>query len=85
MYDKTTHIRVVPVNYFWNNMTEEQLWDNMQRVWKAPQNCAMSHLKAGIAQLEKRGLLTTQEAASCLKETLKIRDKAKQNERDHHE
>jgi hypothetical protein len=76
MYDKTTHIRVVPVNQFWSNMTEEQLWGNMQRVWNAPQNFAIAYLKAGIAQLEKRGLLTTQEAASCLKETLKTRNKA---------
>ena len=85
MYDKTTHIRVVPVNYFWNNMTEEQLWDNMQRVWKAPQNCATSHLKAGIAQLQSRGILTAKEAEACLKETLKMRAKSQRNERNNHE
>jgi hypothetical protein len=75
MYDKTTHSRIVPDNYFWNGMTEEQLWSNMNNIWEKPKNSAVSHIKAGIAQLEKRGLLTKEEAASSLKETLKIRAK----------
>ena len=57
-------------------MTEEQLLNNMQRVWDKPQNCAVSHLKAGIAQLQSRGILTVEEAAACLKATLCARRKA---------
>ena len=73
MYDKTTHARVVPDNYFWNNMTVEQLWDNICRVIGNPKNYALSHIKTGINQLEKRGLFTQEQAAICLKETLKLR------------
>ena len=51
MYDKTTHARVVADNYFWISMTEDQLWSNVCRIWDKPQNCAVSHIKAGIAQL----------------------------------
>jgi crotonobetainyl-CoA:carnitine CoA-transferase CaiB-like acyl-CoA transferase len=80
MYDKTTHARVVADNYFWIGMTEDQLWDNVCRVWDKPQNCAVSHIKAGIAQLESRGILTSEEAAACLKQTLKTRAKAKREE-----
>ena len=75
MYDKTTHARVVPDTYFWNNMTVEQLWDNICRVIGNPKNSAISHIKAGINQLEKRGLFTQEQAAICLKETLKLRRK----------
>ena len=75
MYDKTTHIRIVADNYFWNGMTEEQLWSNMNHIWSKPKNYALSHIKAGIAQLEKRSLLTKEEAILSLKETLKMRKK----------
>ena len=57
MYDKTTHARVVADNYFWSGMTGNQLWDNVCHVWDNPQNYAVSHIKAGIAQLESRGIL----------------------------
>ena len=77
MYDSVTWGRVVPANYVWNFLSEDQLLDNMQRIWDNPANCAMSHLKAGISQLEIRGILTSDEAASCLKETLRLRAKAK--------
>lgn len=80
MYDKTTHARVVADNYFWISMTEDQLWSNVCRIWDKPQNCAVSHIKAGIAQLESRGILTSEEAAACLKQTLKTRTKAKREE-----
>jgi crotonobetainyl-CoA:carnitine CoA-transferase CaiB-like acyl-CoA transferase len=80
MYDKTTHARVVADNYFWSGMTEDQLWSNVCRVWDKPQNCAVSHIKAGIAQLESRGILTSEEAAACLNQTLKTRAKAKREE-----
>ena len=85
MYDTTTMIRVVPANKPWISMTEDQLLNNMQKIWDKPQNCAVSHLKAGIAQLQSRGILTAEEAQACLKETLKIRAKAQQNERNNHE
>ena len=80
MYDKTTHARVVADNYFWISMTEDQLWSNVCLIWDKPQNCAVSHIKAGIAQLESRGILTSEEAAACLKQTLKTRAKAKREE-----
>lgn len=80
MYDKTTHARVVADNYFWISMTEDQLWSNVCRVWDKPQNFALSHIKAGIAQLESRGILTSEEAVACLKQTLKTRAKAKRQE-----
>ena len=80
MYDKTTHARVVADNYFWSGMTGNQLWDNVCHVWDNPQNYAVSHIKAGIAQLESRGILTNEEAAACLKQTLKTRTKAKREE-----
>ena len=80
MYDKTTHARVVADNYFWSGMTEDQLWSNVCRIWDKPQNSAVSHIKAGIAQLESRGILTSEEAAACLKQTLKTRAKAKREE-----
>jgi len=73
MYDKTTHARVVSNNYFWIGITEEQLLANMKRIWDKPKNYALSHIKAGIAQLESRGILTKEEAQNCLKETLKMR------------
>jgi len=73
MYDKTTHARVVAANYFWNGITEEQLWANINAIWNKPKNYALSHIKAGIAQLESRGILTKEEAQNCLKETLKMR------------
>jgi hypothetical protein len=73
MYDKTTHARVVSNNYFWIGITEEQLLANMNRIWDKPNNYALSHIKAGIAQLESRGILTKEEAQNCLKETLKMR------------
>jgi len=76
MYDKTTHARVVADNYFWNGMTDDQLWDNVCLVWDSPKNYALSHIKAGIAQLESRGILTSEEAAACLKQTLKRRNKS---------
>jgi hypothetical protein len=66
-------------------MTQDQLLNNMQKIWDKPQNCAVSHLKAGIAQLQSRGILTAEEAQACLKETLKMRAKAQQNERNNHE
>ena len=75
MYDKTTHARVVPDNYFWNNMSVEDLWENICLVVGNPKNYAISHIKAGINQLEKRGLFTQEQAAICLKETLKLRRK----------
>ena len=77
MYDHLTWGRVVPANYVWNFLSEDQLLDNMQRIWDNPANYAMSHVKAGISQLETRGILTSEEAASCLKETLRLREKAK--------
>ena len=80
MYDKTTHARVVADNYFWSGMTQDQLWDNVCLVWDRPQNYALSHIKAGIAQLESRGILTSEEAQACLKQTLKTRAKAKREE-----
>jgi hypothetical protein len=80
MYDKTTHARVVADNYFWIGMTEDQLWSSVCHVWDKPQNYALSHIKAGIAQLESRGILTSEEAAACLKQTLKTRAKAKREE-----
>ena len=76
MYDTTTWGRVVPANKAWNEMTKDQVWDNMCRIWDKPENCAVSHMKAGIAQLQQRGLLTSEEAAANLKETLKARRKA---------
>jgi crotonobetainyl-CoA:carnitine CoA-transferase CaiB-like acyl-CoA transferase len=78
MYDKTTHVRIVADNYFWIGMTEDQLWSNVCNVWDKPQNYAMSHIKAGIAQLESRGILTGEQAEACLKQTLKTRAEAKQ-------
>jgi hypothetical protein len=80
MYDTTTWGRVVPANKAWNEMTKDQVWDNMCRIWDKPQNCAVSHMKAGIAQLQQRGLLTSEEASANLKETLKARRKAKRTE-----
>jgi hypothetical protein len=80
MYDKTTHARVVADNYFWIGMTEDQLWSNVCRIWDKPQNYALSYIKTGIAQLESRGILTSEEAAACLKQTLKTRTKAKREE-----
>ncbi len=85
MYDTATWSRVVPSNKPWISMTEDQLLNNMQKIWDKPQNCAVSHLKAGIAQLQSRGILTAEEAEACLKETLKMRSKAQQNERNNHE
>jgi hypothetical protein len=75
MYDKTTHSKVVADNYFWNNMSVELLWDNICRVIGNPKNYAISHIKAGIRQLKKRGLFTQEQAEICLKETLKLRKK----------
>jgi hypothetical protein len=80
MYDKTTWGRVVPANQPWDNMTKDQVWDNMCGVWDRSQNCAISHIKAGIAQCVLRGFLTQEEAAANLKETLKARSKAKRKE-----
>jgi hypothetical protein len=80
MYDKTTHVRIVANNYFWMGMTEDQLWSNVCNVWDNPQNYALSHIKAGIAQLESRGILTGEQAEACLKQTLKTRAKAKREE-----
>ncbi len=80
MYDKTTWSRVVPANKAWNEMTKDQVWDNMCRIWDKPENSAVSHIRAGIAQLEHLGLLTSEEAAANLKETLKARRKAKRME-----
>ncbi len=76
MYDTTTWGRVVPANKAWNEMTKDQVWENMCRIWDKPQNCAVSHMKAGIAKLEHLGMLTSEEAAANLKETLKARRKA---------
>jgi hypothetical protein len=76
MYDKTTHARVVADNYFWSGITEDQLWSNVCRIWDKPQNFAVSHIKAGIAQLESRGILTSEEAVDCLKQTLKTKNKS---------
>jgi hypothetical protein len=76
MYDKTTWGCVIPANQPWNGMTKDQVWGNMCRIWDKPESCAVSHIKAGIAQLEQRGLLTSEEAAANLKETLKARRKA---------
>ena len=78
MYDKTTHVRIVANNYFWMGMTEDQLWSNVCNVWDNPQNYVLSHIKAGIAQLESRGILTGEQAEACLKQTLKTRAEAKQ-------
>ena len=80
MYDTTTWGRVVPANKAWNEMTKDQVWDNMFRVWDKPQNYAVSHIKAGIAKLEHLGMLTSEQAAANLKETLKARRKAKRME-----
>jgi len=80
MYDTTTWGRVVPANKAWNEMTKDQVWDNMCRIWDKPQNCAVSHMKAGIAQLQQRGLLTSEEATANLKATLKARRKSKRTE-----
>ena len=80
MYDKTTWFRVVPANQTWNNMTKDQVWDNICGVWDRPRDCAISHIKAGIAQCVVRGFLTQEEAAANLKATLKARSKAKRAE-----
>jgi hypothetical protein len=80
MYDKTTWFRVVPANQPWDNMTKDQVFNRMCGVWDRPQNCAISHIKAGIAQCVVRGFLTQEEAAVNLKETLKARSKAKRKE-----
>ena len=77
MYDKTTHARVVPDNFFWIGITRDQLWSNVCLIWDRPQNYALSHIKSGIAQLESRGILTREEATACLKQTIKDRTKAK--------
>ena len=77
MYDKTTHARVVPAEYFWNNMSVEDLWENICLVVGNPKNYAISYIKAGVSQLEKRGLFTREQSAICLKETLKLRKKSK--------
>ena len=76
MYDKTTHARIVADNYFWSGITEDQLWSNVCHIWDKPQNYALSHIKAGIAQLEKRNILTSEEAKACLKQILKTRIKS---------
>ena len=80
MYDKTTWGRVVPANQPWNGMTKDQVWDNMCRVWDKPENYAVSHIEAGIAQLERLGLLTSEEATANLEVTLCARRKAKRVE-----
>jgi hypothetical protein len=80
MYDKSTWCRVEPANQPWDNMTKDQVWNRMCGVWGRPQNCAISHIKAGIAQCVLRGFLTQEEAAANLKETLKARSKAKRKE-----
>jgi hypothetical protein len=80
MYDTTTWSRVVPANEPWNGMTKDQVWDNMCRIWDKPENAALDYIKAGIAQLQQRGLLTSEEAEASLKETLKIRRKAMSKE-----
>jgi hypothetical protein len=80
MYDTTTWGRVVPDNKAWNEMTKDQVWDNMCRIWDKPQNYAVSHIKAGIAHLERLSILTSEEATANLKETLKARRKAKRTE-----
>lgn len=76
MYDKTTWGRVVPANKVWIEMTKDQVWDNMCRVWDMPQNYAVSYIKAGIAQLEHRGIITSKEATASIKATLYARRKA---------
>ena len=80
MYDKTTWGRVVPPNKPWNEMTRDQVWDNMCRIWDKPENCAVSHIKAGIAQLEHYGMLTSEEATANLKATLGARRNSKRTE-----
>jgi hypothetical protein len=80
MYDKTTWSRVVPANYVWNSLPVDRLLDNMQNICDKPQDAALSHIRAGIAQLEKRGVFTKEEAAACLRETLKKRAKAMHEE-----
>jgi hypothetical protein len=77
MYDTTTWSRVVPANEPWNGMTKDQVWDNMCRIWDKPENAVVSHIKAGIAQLQQRGLLTSEEAAASLEATIKARRKLK--------
>lgn len=76
MYDKTTWGRVVPANKAWNEMTKDQVWDNMCRIWDKPENSAVSHIKAGIAHLERLGMLTSEEATANLKATLRLRRKS---------
>jgi hypothetical protein len=61
-------------------MTKDQVWDNMCRVWDKPENYAVSHIEAGIAQLERRGLLTSEEATANLEVTLCARRKVKRVE-----
>lgn len=86
MYDKVTMARVVPANYFWNQMSNDQLLDYFQSWWAKPKTSpCLSSIKAGIAQLQSRGILTAEETAACLKETLKMRAKAQRNERNNHE
>jgi hypothetical protein len=80
MYDKATWGRIVPANKVWIEMTKEQVWDNMCRVWDKPDNCAVSHIRAGVAQLERRGILTSEEAAANLEATLRARRRAKRME-----
>jgi len=80
MYDKTTCGRVVPANKFWMEMTKDQVWDNMCRVWDKPQNYAVDYIEAGIAQLEHRGFITSKEATANLEATLCERRKAKRKE-----
>jgi len=76
MYDTTTWGRVVPANKAWNEMTKDQVWDNMCRIWDKPESSALSHIKAGVAKLEQLGVLTSEEATANLKATLKARRKA---------
>jgi hypothetical protein len=52
----------------------------MQNICDKPQDAALSHIRAGIAQLEKRGVFTKEEDAACLRETLKKRAKAMHEE-----
>ena len=80
MYDKTTWGRVVPANKVWMEMTKDQVWDNMCRIWDKPENYAVSHIEAGIAQLEHRGIITSKEATANLEATLCARRKAMRTE-----
>jgi len=68
-------IRVVHPNAFFRCLTVDKLLDHMDHVLANPQNHAQSHIRAGIAAMQREMVFTQKEAESCLTETLKLRTK----------